>query len=320
VPQLSEGVILARILVTGVSGFVGKHLVHELKKRGHEVRGVGLQPEPHPDIAELIDDYASCDLTDPEAVKKLPLGDIGSVINLAGLAQVGASFSDPEKYKQINVLVLSVLAERILKEKLPIRVLAISTGAVYDSRQPLPLTEDSKLITNGSPYALSKVLMEKRAAELRAEGLDCIVARPFNHIGPGQEPGFLVPDLYEKISRGTRSDGPIVVGNLKTKRDYTDVRDVVRAYADLIELGKPAHNTYNVCCGRSVSGSRIAELLLAAVGVGTRLELTPDAALIRPDDPTELYGSYDRLADDTGWSPQIDIEQTIKDFVVAQKK
>jgi len=306
---------VARILVTGVSGFVGKHLTRELIKRGHEVIGVGLHDEPDPAIAGSLAAYLACDLTDPAEVQKIPLNGIDGVVSLAGLAQVGASFKNSEEYKKINVAVLSVLGERIVEEKLPIKVLAVSSGAIYDSDQALPLTEESRLTGSGSPYAQSKILMEKRAEELRASGLDCLVVRPFNHIGPGQEKGFLVPDLFEKISRSLQNGEPVLVGDLKTRRDYTDVRDVVRAYAELITGSAARHDVYNVASGHSVAGQRILDLLLEAMGARGRVEIEVNQTIIRPDDPKELFGSYDRLHEDIGWQPEIDLQRTIGDFV-----
>jgi GDP-4-dehydro-6-deoxy-D-mannose reductase len=306
---------MARILITGVSGFVGKHLTRELHKRSHEIIGVGISEKPDKKIEQLLSGYIAVDLTDPKRVDEIHLDQVDGVISLAGLAQVGASFKDPEVYYRTNVKVLSVLAERIIKENPAIKVLAVSTGAVYDNSQQLPLTESSKLAEEASPYAKSKVLMEKRVAELRREGLECVVVRPFNHIGPGQELGFLVPDLYSKIKESLRTGTPVLVGNLKTKRDYTDVRNVVRAYADLIELPKWKHTIYNVCSSKSQSGETILKLLLQASGAEGKIKVEVDKSLIRPNDPLELYGSHERLSEETGWQPKINIEQTIRDFV-----
>ncbi len=179
----------------------------------------------------------------------------------------------------------------------------------------MPLTENSALVTSASPYALSKIAMEQEAARLKKAGLDCVVARPFNHVGPGQEGGFLVPDLYQKISQ---ADESLAVGNLKTRRDYTDVRDVVKAYASLVTAPALEHLVYNVCSGRSISGETILELLLDAGGKRSLL-LQQDPSLIRPNDPEDLYGSNDRLRQATGWEPTIPLEQTIKDFVAAAR-
>jgi GDP-4-dehydro-6-deoxy-D-mannose reductase len=303
------------ILVTGVGGFVGKHLARELNGRGYGVNGVGLSAKPGSSTESFLQNYTTCDLTDPSQVKSIPLDEVNGIISLAGLAQTGASFSEPERYKDVNVKVFSVLGERILKENLPIRVLAVSTGAVYDSNQPLPLSEESALADSGSPYAQSKILMERRAAELRSGGLDCVVVRPFNHIGPGQEPGFLVPDLFKKISGALETGEPVKVGSLQTRRDYTDVRDVVRAYADLIARPALQHELYNVSSGRGIAGQQILDMILIAMGAEGRVQIEIDKELIRPGDPAELYGSHERLSRETGWQPKIDVERTIKDFV-----
>jgi GDP-4-dehydro-6-deoxy-D-mannose reductase len=317
VPQLTnKEILLAKILVTGVGGFVGKHLARELSERGHQVVGVGISPEiSDSSVKNLLSGYYACDLTSPDQVSRLPINDIEGVISLAGLAQVGPSFSEPEKYKKVNVEVLSVLAKRIINEKLKIKVVAVSTGAVYEPNQPLPITEESKLADTGSPYGQSKILMEEAAGEFRNDGLDCVIVRPFNHIGPGQEKGFLVGDLYAKIVQAKQDGQPLMVGNLNTKRDYTDVRDVVRAYADLAEQPQLNHSLYNVCSGHSVSGADILKMLLGECGVTSQIEVKVDQALIRPTDTMDIFGNYDRLKGDVNWSPQIGLDKTIKDFV-----
>lgn len=302
------------ILVTGVNGFVGKHVARELKSRNCQVVGIGYQGKPHPLVKNLLDDYYACDLTDETKVQGIPLDGVDAILSLAGLAGVGDSFDDPTKYMKINVAVLSVLCQRLLEEKLNIRVVAISSGAVYDSNQPLPLTEGSSLARNGSPYAMSKILMEQEIQQLRTQGLDCVVVRPFNHSGPGQEAGFLIPDLYQKIAEATKTDGLIQIGNLQTRRDYTDVRDVVRAYADLLTKPKLKHNLYNVCSGKSTAGEVILEILIK-VTKAKNLRIEQDQSLIRPGDPVDLFGSHERLKTEINWLPVFDIEKTIADFV-----
>lgn len=306
---------MSEIMVTGINGFVGKHLVRELQSQGHNVVGAGREPEPHPEVAGLLSRYHVCELTDEQAVHALPLESVDAIISLAGLANVGASFDQPDLYNQVNVAVLSVLGEMIVAKKLPVRVIAISTGAVYDIDQPMPLHEDSRLIKNGSPYALSKIAMEQAALDLRQRGLACVVVRPFNHIGPGQEGGFLVPDLYAKIQAASQSDGKVMVGDLTTRRDYTDVRDVVKAYVSLATASELADPVYNVCSGRSVSGETILDILLDAAEAKGQVSVEIDSSLIRPNDPKDLFGSNQRLQTATGWLPTILLEQTLTDFV-----
>ena len=307
---------MARVLVTGVNGFVGKHVVHELKSRGCLIVGLGNDPEMHPQLDGMLDAYLVCDLTDKQSVEALDLTGFDGVISLAGLARVGPSFSDPSLYNHVNVAVLEVLGDRLLELELNPRVLAISSGSVYDPAQPMPLTEKSQTTGTGSPYAQSKLAMEDAAQRLRKKGLDCIVARPFNHIGPGQEGGFLVPDLYQKIMAARNDDNSLTVGDLNTRRDYTDVRDVVRAYVDLITAPSLDESTFNVCSGRSIDGQTILQLLLNETGA-EKLQIQKDPQLIRPNDPKDLFGSNERLHKATNWQPSIPLEQTIHDFVAS---
>lgn len=319
--ELSDPVIyidMDKIIVTGVNGFVGAHLVHELREQGYDVLGVGREAEINPAIQSELDGYIQCDLANYEEVGQLPLSQAKAVINLAGLAAVGPSFDQPDLYMKINTAVLDTVCKAAIEQSASnLRIISISSGAVYGSQQPMPLTEDSKLDPNSSPYAASKIAMEELSLKYRAEGLDCVVARPFNHIGPGQMEGFLLPDLYKKIADLRADGGKLLVGNLTTRRDYTDVRDVVKAYISLVTAETLNNGVYNVCSGRSLSGEEILALLLKELG---HEDITPevDPSLFRPSDAPELYGSNDRLHNDTGWQPVIPIEQTIRDFVASK--
>lgn len=304
------------ILVTGVNGFVGRHLARELSSRDVHVIGIGnREPQPHPEIADVISEYYRCNVTDTEQVVNLPLEKVDGIINLAGLANVGASFSNPEEYMKVNVEVLSVLGENLLKRNPDARMIAVSTGAIYDPNQEMPLNEDSRLVSSGSPYALSKLEMEKAARALMEKGQQCIIVRPFNHIGPGQSGGFLVPDLIAKLKAADKTDPELVVGNVKTVRDYTDVRDIARAYADLATSEKePDHGVYNVCSGSGYMGLDIIRQICYELGIEfDKLKLIEDSRLIRPTDPMRIIGNHDRLTGEIGWEPSIPLEKTIKD-------
>jgi GDP-4-dehydro-6-deoxy-D-mannose reductase len=309
------------VLVTGINGFVGKHLARELAERGHRLVGAGhLEAEAAPEIKQLLDQYIQCDITDVDQVKKLPLGTVDSIINLAGLANVGASFDNPELYMNLNVAVLSVLGNAFYAANPTGRMIAISTGAVYRSDQPMPLTEESATVTDGSPYALSKLKMEETAAEFTRAGHACIVVRPFNHIGPGQAPGFLLPDLYQKLAAHQKTSKPVAVGNLSTVRDYTDVRDIVAAYMDLVESPRLSNNIYNACSRKGASGEEILAALCKAMNIDrTSIDLHADQSLIRPDDPPKIIGDHSKLTNDTGWMPKISLKTTIQDFVDSKR-
>lgn len=306
-----------KILITGVNGFVGKHLARELSSRNIHVIGVGhREATVSSEIASVVAEYYQCDVSDPEQVAKLPLSELNSIINLAGLANVGASFDSPELYMEVNVKVLSALGEALYEANPKARMIAVSTGALYDPNQPMPLHEDSQVITKGSPYALSKLAMEEAASELRKAGQDCIVVRPFNHIGPGQGLGFLIPDLASKLMSTDPKNPRIKAGNLKTIRDYTDVRDIAKAYADLATSETLSYNVYNVCSGTGRSGENIVEALCSALNIDyLSLEIDVDQTLIRPTDPAEIFGAHNNITDDTGWEPEIALSDTVKAIV-----
>ena len=299
------------IVVTGINGFVGQHLARELHKQGYEVIGAGREPKITPELESIIHEYYECNLLNEADVTKLPLKESVAIINLAGLAQVGSSYGQEKLYMDVNVKVQTTLAKYLNEMgNSTTRIIAVSTGAVYDSNQPMPLTEESKIIINGSPYALSKIAMEEALQEYIESGVDIIIVRPFNHIGPGQLGGFLVPDLANQIQK---SDS-ISVGNLSTERDYTDVRDVVRAYILLATKQKLKHRLYNVCSGKSISGKEILDLIKQDLNKND-LEVIVDQNKIRPNDPLVVRGDNERLCTDTGWKPTFELGTTIKDYI-----
>ena len=299
------------VLVTGINGFVGKHLAIELKNQGHIVFGTGLDKIPQ-ELLTCDRYFGGCDLTQESDVKKIALGEIDSVVNLAGLAQMGSSFTHEELYMRTNVAVHTVLAKQLLKHGRPgVRVVAISSGAVYNPNQSMPLTETSQLAPESSPYSRSKIAMEEAMEQYKKKGLDVVVARPFNQVGPGQTGGFLIPDLAKQIVESTGET--LRVGNLNTRRDYTDVRDVAKAYATLATSPGLRHTTYNVCSGKSASGKEIF-VLLKEVFNKRELKIHIDESKFRPNDAMIHYGDNSRLFSDTGWRPGIPLKQTIKDF------
>ena len=170
------------IVVTGVNGFVGKHLTRILVEAGHAVIGVGQEDTPHEQVKNLLTEYTGCDLAKrwPELTTK-----VDAIIHLAGMAAVGPSFDKPQLYININSSIVTNLCEYYLHQENKPRIVLVSSGAVYSPRQSMPINESGD-VQFGSPYAVSKILNENQAAYYRSRGLDCVVARPFNHIGPDQ--------------------------------------------------------------------------------------------------------------------------------------
>ncbi len=308
---------MKRVLITGVNGFVGKHLARAFLAANYQVDGLTANEPLAKQLTGVVTNVFQCDLADRSAVSKLELSGYDVIVNLAGLANVGKSFDQPELYLRINVDVLRFIGKRALDQNPNIRLIAISSGAVYDSDQPMPLTENSAVSADTSPYAASKLAMEQAANKLQVDGLDCIVVRPFNHFGLGQESGFILPDLYDGLVRAVSKNEPLSVGNLTTKRDYTDVRDIVQAYVLLADAPKSTltKKLYNVCSGTPLSGKDILEALRRQIPKTSAVEILEDKTRFRKNDPQELVGSNERLVADTGWQPKIELTKTIRDFV-----
>lgn len=302
---------MKKVLVTGANGFVGQHLVKELSENGMTVVGVGGQTGAA-DKSPFVVEYMVLDLNDAAEVRKIDFKDIDGVIHLAALATVGGSFDNPMAYITTNIGLETNLFEAALAEGSKPKFLIVSSGTLYDPKAPLPMTETSETIPS-SPYAVSKIGQEDMARYYGLRGFDCVIARPFNHIGPGQNPGLLVPDIAQQIiecEQGKRAE--ISVGNLDSQRDYTDVRDIVRAYRLLLEKGKGGE-TYNICSGKPVSGHDIVSGLLAAADSKAPLKEDPDK--MRPSDTPVNYGDSGKLAAATGWKPEIVLETTLKDVI-----
>lgn len=302
-----------KVLITGINGFVGEHAARELKSRGFSVHGVGHDKNPNEKVANLIDEYTSCDLTDADQVEsKIDLTNTAAVIHLAGLGSVGQSFQHPRRYITDNGLMTYNILQRASDNNMSGRVVVVSTGALYNPDQPLPLSESSKT-SPLSPYAVGKLMTEDVTKYFKSRGLDAVIVRPFNHIGPGQGTGFILPDFYEQLLASQES-GKMLVGNIETKRDYTDVRDIVRAYGDIALADSLKYDTYNICSGTSLSGRDILELLKDVVHV-TNVAIEIDQSKIRPNDIMNIVGNSSRLKEELGWRPTYSINDTISDFV-----
>ena len=294
-----------RVVVSGVNGFVGGHLARDLVSHGHEVVGLGLGPAAD-SVAELLVDYAAVDLT--ETWPDIPCD---AVVHLAALSAVGPSFNDPQRVIWANSAPLTNLCEGLLRQSAPCRVVVVSTGAVY--APGVGLTESAPTEPR-SPYAVSKLLAELQSGYYRRRGLDVVVMRPFNHIGPGQGEGFLLPDLVAGVQAARETGTPLRVGNLETRRDYTDVRDVVRAYRLAVEAPNLDAPLFNVCSGESVSGRSILGQVVAALGIESPT-VEVDPSRLRPGDPEAISGDSSLIRAALGWAPEIDLDKTVRDVV-----
>ena len=290
-----------KALITGSAGFVGQHLAEHLSNEGDEVFCSDLS-------------LGGPDLLDPVGITDL-ISKVNPdyVYHLAGQADVKASWEDPLTTFRINAEgTLNVLqACRLSNVK---KVLCISSAEVYGSVQKseLPITE-KHIINPSNPYAASKSAAEILCKQMNSQDLQIMRARSFNHFGPGQKENFVAAALTKRMLLAQHlGQSEITVGNLETIRDFTDVRDVVRAYRLILTMGDGG-NVYNVCSGIGRKISELATTLLSKID--SELELKLDPKLHRPSDTPVLIGDYSKLHKQTGWEPHIEFDQTIEDTI-----
>lgn len=295
-----------RALVTGAGGFVGRHLLTHLDGSGDDVAATdrstdGLDITDAPSLLELMRRVR------PEAV-----------YHLAGASDVGGSWSTPQATFRANAEgTLNVLWAA--REAGVERVLTVGSADVYGkvSADDLPIDEDLPM-RPVSPYAASKAAADHVALQAHLGfGQHVVRARPFNHLGPGQSDRFVAPALAGRIAANELSgETKVKVGNLSPRRDFTDVRDVVRAYRALVDRGRPGE-VYNVCSGRAIAVQELADQFIEMATIP--MELVPDPDLQRPVDIPVLRGDSTRLRRDTGWEPTIPLEVTLRDLLDDQR-
>lgn len=301
-----------RVLITGATGFAGRHLVTQLLADGQQIHAVVRQP----DTASLPE-AVTCvqgDLMDRDRLHAIVQAVEPDVVyHLAGQAYPGRSWQNPAHTLAINTGGVANLLEAIVAWGLP-RTVIVTSAEIYGkiAADALPITE-STLPEPRHPYGVSKAA----AAQLvpvywKRYGLPVVEARPFNHIGPDQALGFVVPDFASQLAAiklGQKAP-KMQVGNLSAERDFTDVRDVVRAYRLLAQHGQPGEN-YLICSGQPVAVHTILNILLEFCAAD--VEVAYDPARMRPSDVPILYGSFGKIAAQTNWKPTIHLRQTLRD-------
>ena len=231
------------------------------------------------------------------------------VYHLAARAHVGESWSDPAGTLHDNMAMTLNVLEAVRAEAPDATVVAVASGEVYGPPERLPVDESAPLRPQ-NPYAVSKASSDLLAGFYAdAHGLRVIRARAFNHSGPGQAPTYAIANFAKQVAESVDDPVRIVTGNPDTRRDYTDVRDVVRAYRLLAERAEPG--VYNVCSGRTASAAELVATLAEAAGVA--VEHVVDPGLVRAHEVMELRGSYERLRAATGWEPEIPLARTLSD-------
>jgi GDP-4-dehydro-6-deoxy-D-mannose reductase len=306
-----------RNLVTGITGFAGGHLAEALRARGEAVVGVSRQPAWPATWRHLAADVQllPCDVADAAAVEAV-LRQVKPerIYHLAGYANTGKSFKEPDAAWAGNLGATRALYDAVVRCGGRPRVLFVGSGLIYgEADEPGQMFDESCLLRPGSPYAASKAAADLLSYQVaRTPGLDVVRARPFNHIGPGQSPEFAVASFCKQVAAVSlgRAEPVLETGNLAPRRDFTDVRDVVRAYILLAERGR-AGEAYNVGSGQTFAMQEVVERLLAVAGL--RVEVRQRADLVRAADTAAVRADAGKLRRETGWAPALSLEQTLRD-------
>lgn len=301
---------MMRALVTGASGFVGRYLVSRLAADEVEVFAAGGPRDGRThfpiDLLDVDSLHAAFDLAQPDAV-----------FHLAAQAFVPRAIEAPAETYETNVvgtanLLAALRAWRDRTKQNP-RFVFVSSAEVYGAQPEERMPIDESRATNpANPYAASKAAAEAIVlGEARTYGVDAIITRAFNHIGPGQNERFVVPAFAAQLAQIARGGEPVLlVGNLQPRRDFLDVRDVVDAYAALARSGSGGE-IYNVCSGSAISIREILGELIRIANVPVQVREDPER--IRPVDVPVLYGSNEKLRAATGWSARVPLRRTLQD-------
>jgi GDP-4-dehydro-6-deoxy-D-mannose reductase len=279
--------------VTGGSGFAGRYLLERLD-------------------GALAPTREKLDLLDLEATRRaVREAAPGVVFHLAAQASVGRSWGAPADTLTVNLALTANLLEAIRLEAPHSRLVMISSGEIYGPPERLPVDENAPLRPQ-NPYAVSKAACDLLAGQYAdAHGMHVVRLRPFNHAGPGQSDDYVIGTLTRQVAEAEAagaSECVLRTGNIDSARDFTDVRDVVRAYVDAAAL---APGVWNVASGHSTSVRELVELVRAAASIPVRHEIDP--ARVRAGDVPEVRGSAEKLRAATGWRPEIPLRQTVAD-------
>jgi GDP-4-dehydro-6-deoxy-D-mannose reductase len=304
---------MLRVLITGISGFVGSHLAEHLVSRGDEVHGLAHEDPPFANLTAVRDRVRihEGDITRLEDVQGALAGSrADAVVHLAGIAVPTLASADPVAAVRVNVLgTASVLAA--LEEHPRMRLILASSADVYGAPDHVPVSEDAP-VRPGNVYAATKVAAEALTRELAARhGAPVIILRPANQNGPRQHPGLAASAFAKQIAEAEAGLVEPVVrhGRLDAERDFLDVRDMARAYAAALALGESG--TFNVGSGRAVAIAEILDTLISLARIPVRAELDPSR--IRDGEPTRIAVDATRFRQKTDWSPRVTLADSLRD-------
>lgn len=311
---------MKRILITGFSGFVSRHFLDYLEKEQIKMKVMGIDRHPFLSNKKYKHlDISSCavDLMDQPQLRKI----VDSfkpdyVLHLAAFSSVAYSWDHPVESFQNNTNIFLNLVESIRKAGSQTRILSVGSSEEYGNieEDQIPIKETAEL-NPLSPYAVARVAQEMLAKVFVDNyGLDIVMTRSFNHIGPGQKDVFVISSFAKQlmeIKRGGSAAGQLKTGDISIVRDFLDVRDVVAAYYKLLILGKKGE-IYNVCSGQGITLKEVVEKMVKLLKL--EVNIRTNEGLIRPNDNKIIIGSNSKIKKEVGWRKKIGLTESLKDI------
>ena len=307
-----------KYLITGATGFVGSYLIKCIFKQDESAFIVGISRTTKSFIKNDRYTHIYIDLNDKEKlIQLIEKNCFQYIIHLAAESSVGFSWQKPEISFKNNVNIYLNLLEAIRITKIKTKILSIGSSESYGKVEEahIPLNE-TDLLNPISPYAVARVSQEM-LSKIYADGfsLDIIMTRSFNHIGPGQREVFVISSFAKQLvqlAKNKSADNTITTGNLSVIRDFVDVRDVVRAYYLLLKKGRRGE-VYNICSGKGILLQDIISTMSDLLGI--KVETVVNQQLVRPNENKKVIGSYQKIKNELGWQPEIDISKSLSDII-----
>ncbi len=299
---------MKKVLIFGMGGFVGPYLASELQAHGYEVYGSDLHAKRIGNISVI-----AADLLNAGSVETV-IRDIepDAIINLAAISSVGQSWGMPQVTMQVNVIGALNILEAARKQQTKLKIMFIGSSEEYIVSDK-PMSENTPLDAN-NPYGISKITQERFAALYRGQyGLKVYCVRPFNHTGVGQRDSFVLPSFCKQVAEIEKSGRPgvIKVGNLAVRRDFSHVKDIVRAYRMILE-SKDDTQIYNVGSGKAYGLDELMEYITSLSNQKITVEIDP--ALVRPVDTPVICCDYSKIKRELGWEPKLTVFNALQEL------
>jgi GDP-4-dehydro-6-deoxy-D-mannose reductase len=314
---------MKKIMITGFSGFVGRHFVDYLNRRNIEAEIIGIDVNkprfPYSRNGNGKSEYRHLNLLNNGIGKVLKEFRPDYVLHLASFSSVAYSWIHPIDSFQNNTNIFLNLLQAVHELELPCRILSIGSCEEYGvvTEEDLPIKEDHRL-NPISPYAVARVSQEMLSKVYSdSYGLDVVMTRSFNHIGPHQDPTFAISSFAGQLLKFKHDgllEGNVHAGNVDNRRDFTDVRDVVDAYYRLLESGKKGE-VYNVCSGQGVSLRSVIETMASLLNI--RINIVQDPQLIRKSDIRDVIGCNEKIRKEIGWQVKYPLKNSLQDILDA---